>query len=152
MVFLPLCVWGSRLGPSSVETTPEKRSSRSAFPRGWDVGFIGGGKSRPPSESKRQPSGLRFEASTWKNGLASPKGDLQICSEVGNSRGRVLVPDCPLPALQRHSKILELYSMKEQASGMCQRGLAPYWPQFSYCLSIQTRTRAYFMKGKGLLL
>ena len=53
------------------------------------MGFIGGGKSRPPSESKRQPSGLRFEASTWKNGLASPKGDLQICSEVGNSRGSV---------------------------------------------------------------
>ena len=80
------------------------------------------------------------------------KGDLQICSEVGNSRGRVLVPDCPLPALQRHSKILELYSMKEQGSGMGQRGLAPYWPQLSYCLSIQTRTRAYFMKCKGLLL
>ena len=37
------------------------------------------------------------------------------------------------------------YSMKEQASGMCQTGLAPYWPQLSYCLSIQTRTRAYFM-------
>ena len=35
---------------------------------------------------------------------------------------------------------------------MCQRGLAPYWPQLSYCLSIQTRTRAYFMKGKCLLL
>ena len=51
MVFLPLLVWVSRLSPSSVETTPEKRSSRSAFPRGWDVGFIGGGKSRPPSES-----------------------------------------------------------------------------------------------------
>ena len=66
------------------------------------MGFIGGGKSRPPSESKRQPSGLRFEASTWKNGLASPKGDLQICSEVGNSRGSVQGPDCPLPALQRH--------------------------------------------------
>ena len=27
--------------------------------------------------------------------------------------------------------------MKEQGSGMCQRGLAPYWPQLSYCLSIQ---------------
>ena len=152
MVFLPLCVWGSRLGPSSVETTPEKRSSRSAFPRGWDVGFIGGGKSRPPSESKRQPSGLRLEASIWKNGLASPKGDLQICSEVGNSRGRVLVPDCPLPALQRHSQILELFSMKVKATGVCQTWQAPYWPQLSYYLSIQTRTKAYFMKGKGLLL
>ena len=38
-----------------------------------------------------------------RNGLASPKGDLQICSEVGNSRGRVQGPDCPLPTLQRHS-------------------------------------------------
>ena len=38
-----------------------------------------------------------------RNVLASPKGDLQICSEVGNSRGRLEVPDCPLPALQRHS-------------------------------------------------
>ena len=25
-----------------------------------------------------------------RNGLASPKGDLQICSEVGNSRGKDL--------------------------------------------------------------
>ena len=41
--------------------------------------------------------------SIWKNGLASPKGDLQICSEVGNSRGSVQGADCPLPALQRHS-------------------------------------------------
>ena len=79
------------------------------------MGFIGGGKSRPPSESKRQPSGLRLEASIWKNGLASPKGDLQICSEVGNSRGKVQAPDCPLPALQRHSYITALFSMKEQA-------------------------------------
>ena len=87
-----------------------------------------------------------------KNGLASPKGDLQICSEVGNSRGRVLVPDCPLPALQRHSQILELFSMKVKATGVCQTWQAPYWPQLSYYLSIQTRTKAYFMKGKGLLL
>ena len=84
-----------------------------------------------------------------KNGLASPKGDLQICSEVGNSRGRVLVPDCPLPALQRHSQILELFSMKVKATGVCQTWQAPYWPQLSYYLSIQTRTKAYFMKGKG---
>ena len=49
---------GPGLGPSSVETTPEKISSRYAFPRGWELGFIGGGKSRPPSESKRQPSVL----------------------------------------------------------------------------------------------
>ena len=100
---LSLSVWFPKLSPRSGETAPEKRSPGTAFPRGWDVGFIGGGKSRPPSESKRQPSGLRFEASTWKNGLASPKGDLQICSEVGNSRGSVQGPDCPLPALQRHS-------------------------------------------------
>ena len=77
-----------------------------------------------------------------KNGLASPKGDLQICSEVGNSRGRVLVPDCPLPALQRHSQILKLFSMKVKATGVCQTWQAPYWPQHSYYLSIQTRTKA----------
>ena len=34
---LPLCLWVSRLGPSSVERTPEKISSRSTFPRGWAV-------------------------------------------------------------------------------------------------------------------
>ena len=34
-----------------------------------------------------------------RNGLASPEGDLQICSEDRNSRGRVEVPDCILPAL-----------------------------------------------------
>ena len=28
----------------------------------------------------------------------------------------------------------------------------PYWPQLSYCLSFQTRIRAYLVKGKGLLL
>ena len=38
-----------------------------------------------------------------RNGLASPKGDLQICSEVGNSRGSVQGADCPWPTLQRHS-------------------------------------------------
>ena len=143
---------GPGLGPSSVETSPEKISSRYAFPRGWELEFIGGEKSKPPSGTKGSQPACVLKPLFGRNGLASPKGDLQICSEVGNSRGRVLVPDCPLPALQRHSKILELYSMKEQASGMCQRGLAPYWPQLSYCLSIQTRTRPYFMKGKGLLL
>ena len=136
---LPLWLWVSGLGPSSVETTPEKISSRSTFPRGWELGFIGGEKSKPPSGMKGSPPACVLKPLFGRNGLASPKGDLQICSEVGNSRGRVLVPDCPLPALQRHSNILELYSMKEQASGKCQRGLAPYWPQLSYCLSIQTR-------------
>ena len=109
---------------------------------------------------EKQASFGREEAANWpvwkplfgKNGLASPKGDLQTCSEVGNSRGRVLVPDCPLPALQRHSQILELFSMKVKATGVCQTWQAPYWPQLSYYLSIQTRTKAYFMKGKGLLL
>ena len=74
---------------------------------------------------EKQASFGREKAANWpvwkplfgKNGLASPKGDLQICSEVGNSRGRVLVPDCPLPALQRHSQILELFSMKVKAMG-----------------------------------
>ena len=69
------------------------------------------GKSRPPSESKRQPSGLRLEASLWKNGLASPKGDLQICSEVGNSRGRVQAPDCPLPAFGQRTLVGDSYGV-----------------------------------------
>ena len=30
---------GPGLGPSSVETTPEKISSRYAFPRGWELEF-----------------------------------------------------------------------------------------------------------------
>ena len=49
---LPLWLWVSGLGPSSVETTPEKISSRSTFPRGWELGFIGGEKSKPPSGMK----------------------------------------------------------------------------------------------------
>ena len=59
---LPLCLWVSRLGPSSVETTPEKISSRSTFPSVWEPGFIGGEKSTPPSGTKRQPTCLCFEA------------------------------------------------------------------------------------------
>ena len=123
---LPLCVWVSGLGSNSVEIAPEKRSPRTTFPPGG----------KRSSQEAEQASLLRASrgsqlACVWKplfgrNGLASPKGDLQICSEVSNSRGRVLVPDCPLPALQRHSQIVELFSMKEQASGMCQTGLAPY--------------------------
>ena len=78
--------------------------------------------------------------------------DLQICSEDRYSRGRVEVPDCPLPALQIHPQILTLFSMKEQASGICHSWRVPHWPQLSYCLSFQTRIRAYLVKGKGLLL
>ena len=100
---LPLCLWVSRLGPSSVETSPEKISSRYAFPRGWELGFIGGEKSKPPSGTKGSQPACVLKPLFGRNGLASPKGDLQICSEVGNSRGRVLVPDCPLLALQRYS-------------------------------------------------
>ena len=33
-----------------------------------------------------------------------------------------------------------------------QECVRPYWPQLSYCLSFQTRIRAYLVKGKGLLL
>ena len=39
---LPLCLWVSRLGPSSAETTPEKISSRSTLPSVWEPGFVGG--------------------------------------------------------------------------------------------------------------
>ena len=103
---LPVCVWVSGLSPSSLETAPEKRSPRTAFPGGWELGFIGGEKSKPPSGTKGSQPACVLKPLFRRNGLASHKGDLQICSEVGNSRGRVLVPDCPLPALQRHSKIL----------------------------------------------
>ena len=109
---------GPGLGPSSVETTPEKISSRYAFPRGWEPGFVGGEKSKPPSGTKMQPTCQCWKPLFGGNGLASPIGDFQICSEVGNSRGRVLVPDCPLPALQRHSNILELYSMTWSIVGL----------------------------------
>ena len=63
---LPLCVWVSGLGPSSVETAPEKRFPRTAFPRGWEVEFTGGGKSKPPSSKEQQPTGLNLEVSIWK--------------------------------------------------------------------------------------
>ena len=99
---LPLCVWVSGLSSNSVEIAPEKRSPRTTFPPGG----------KRSSQEAEQASLLRAStgsqpACVWKplfgrNGLASPKGDLQICSEDGNSRGRVEVPDCPLPALQRH--------------------------------------------------
>ena len=35
------------------------------------------------------------------HGLASPEGDLQICSEDRYSRGRVEVPDCPFASLEK---------------------------------------------------
>ena len=80
-----------------------RSSSRPAFPRGWELGFIGGEKSKPPSGTKGSQPACVLKPLFGRNGLVSPKGDLQICSEVGNSRGRVLVPDCPLLALQRYS-------------------------------------------------
>ena len=46
---LPMCMWVSGLGPSSVETAPEKRSPRTTFPPGWESEFLGGGTSKPPS-------------------------------------------------------------------------------------------------------
>ena len=51
---LPLYVWVSGHNPSSVETTPEQRSPRSAFPPCWEPGIIGGRKSKPPSGKKTQ--------------------------------------------------------------------------------------------------
>ena len=36
---LPLCVWVPGLSPSFMETSPEKRSPRSAFAPGWDAEF-----------------------------------------------------------------------------------------------------------------
>ena len=36
---LPLCVWVPGLSPSFMETSPEKRSPRSAFAPGWEAEF-----------------------------------------------------------------------------------------------------------------
>ena len=63
---LPLYVWVSGHNPSSVETTPEQRSPRSAFPPCWEPGIIGGRKSKPPSGKKMQPTSLCLEASICK--------------------------------------------------------------------------------------
>ena len=63
---LRLYVWVSGHNPSSVETTPEQRSPRSAFPPCWEPGIIGGRKSKPPSGKKRQPTSLCLEASICK--------------------------------------------------------------------------------------
>ena len=91
---------GLQARPQLRGTTPEKISSRYDFPRGWELGFIGGEKSKPPSGMKGSQPACVLKPLFGRNGLASPKVDLQICSEVGNSRGRVLVPDCPLLALK----------------------------------------------------
>ena len=47
------------------ESDPEKISSKSAFPRGWEQGFIGCEKSRPPSGAKGSQLAC-LEASIWK--------------------------------------------------------------------------------------
>ncbi len=117
---LPLCVWVSGIGPCSVETASEKRSPRTSYPPGWEAEFAGGGISKLPSARRDSQPACVWKPIFARNGLVSPDRDLQMCSEDRNSRGRVEVPDCPLPALQRHSQILTLFSMKEQASGICQ--------------------------------
>ena len=100
---LPLCVWLSGLNTNSNEIGPEKRSPRTAFPPGR----------KRSSQKAEKASLLRARRGSQpacvckplfaRNGLASPKGDLQICSEVGNSRGSVQGADCRWPTLQRHS-------------------------------------------------
>ena len=141
---LPLCMWVSGLSPSSEETAPEKRSPRTAFPQAG----------KRSSQQVGQASHLRAStgsqpACVWKplfgrNGLASPKGDLQICSEDRNSRGRVEVPDCPLPALQRYSLIIALLSMKEQASGICGEGF-----EFGFLQTAKAYSNENSLSGKG---
>ena len=54
------------------------------------------------------------------------KGDLQICSEVVNSRGRVLVPDCPLLALH---KITKLRSESTKIRQLARNNTAQKWKQ-----------------------
>ena len=52
--------------PGSGETTPEKRSPRSAFPTGLEVEFAGCGESEPSSGKKRQPTRECLRACIWK--------------------------------------------------------------------------------------
>ena len=65
---LPMCMWVSGLGPSSVETAPEKRSPGTAFPPGWETQFIGGKASEPPAGKKR-PYCPYFSLLQGKRGL-----------------------------------------------------------------------------------
>ena len=54
-----------------------------------------------------------YFAEIFRGGIESiPNGQYEAAQVLGY--------DCPLPALQRHSQILTLFSMKEQASGICQ--------------------------------
>ena len=91
------------IGPCSLETASEKRSPRTSYHPGWEAEFAGGGISKLPSARRDSQPACVWKPIFARNGLASPEGDLQICSEDRYSRGRVEVPDCPLPALQRHS-------------------------------------------------
>ena len=98
------CAFGSPgSGPAPWKQPLRKDLQEPLFPPAWEVHFTGGEESEPPAGKKRHPIGLCLEASIWKEWVTSPKGDLHICSEDGNFRRRVEVPDCPLSALQRHS-------------------------------------------------
>ena len=80
------------------------------------MGFIGGGKSRPPSESKRQPSGLRLEASIWKNGLASPIWNFPG-KNTGMGKPFPSPWDLPNPGIEPGSPTLQADSLLSEPPG-----------------------------------
>ena len=62
----PVSVGLVPMAPSSGITAPKKGTPRSACPGGWDREFAACGESAPPSGKKRQPPGMRLQASIWK--------------------------------------------------------------------------------------
>ena len=100
---LPLCLWAPGSAPAPWKQPLRKDLQEPLFPEAGKWSSQEAGKaSLLRARSSSQPAWI-WKSLFGRNGLASPKGDLQICSEDGNSRGRVEVPDCPLPALKTHS-------------------------------------------------
>ena len=76
---LPLYVWVSGHNPSSVETTPEQRSPRSAFPPCWEPGIIGAGKASLLRARRGSQPACVWKPIFARNGLVSPDRDRQMC-------------------------------------------------------------------------
>ena len=122
----------------------EKISKNHVFPQPWKC----------TSQEVQKASLLRARRGTqsacvWKplfgrNGLASPKGDLQICSEDRNSR---VWMDSHLLFASLAKIFLDSRVIVHEGLGFGNMSiwLAPYWLQLRYCLSIHTRTKAFLV-------
>ena len=73
---LPLCVWVPGLGPSSVETSHEKRSPRSTFLPGWEAELQEAGKASLLRARRGSQTACVWKPQFGNNGLILPKGDL----------------------------------------------------------------------------